>query len=121
MKPVIAKSVYNRLFRLTHPLVEHLNDNLSNANVVKDETLPNNIVNLNSVVEYVSEPYNRPIRIQIVLPEHEDLAKRKVSVLAPISRTLLGFKESDELIANMPSGKKKIRILKVYNSFPVKK
>ncbi|PBQ33535.1 hypothetical protein CNR22_17710 [Sphingobacteriaceae bacterium] len=115
MEPVIAKSVYNTLFRLSHPLVEHLNNNLVNAHVVKDDILPKNIVSVNSVVEYVSEPYNRPVRIKIVLPEHEDLARRNVSVLAPICRALLGFKESDELVVKMPSGKKKIKILKVYN------
>lgn len=116
MKPVIAESVYNSLSHLRHPLADYLKENLSHAQITKDESLPKTIVTLNSIVDYMSEPIARPIRIQIVSPEKEDLAKRKVSVLAPISRALLGFKESDELLVTTVSGKKKIKILKVINS-----
>ncbi len=61
-----------------------LGEELSNAEVVKDDALQGDVVSLNSVVEFEDVALNRPIRLQIVLPEEEDLAKRKVSVLAPI-------------------------------------
>ena len=115
MRPLIAETVYKNLTQLTHPLVNYLNENLSKANVIPDEVLPENIITLNSTVEYISEPFTRPIKLRIVLPQHEDLSKRKVSILAPISRALLGFKESDELTVKISSGYKKVKILKVIN------
>lgn len=115
MKPIIAKSVYNALSNIAHPLADDLGRNLSNATVLGDESIDKNVVSLNSTVEYVCEPYSSPVSIQIVLPEYEDLKRRKVSVLAPISRALLGYKASDEFFAALPSGEKKIRILNVRN------
>ena len=115
MKPVIAKSVYNTLNTITHPLAPYLSENLSKARVIDDQSLEKNTISLNSIVEFMYEPGTHPIKIQIVLPEHEDPDKRKISVLAPISRALLGFKESDIVTAKMPSGEKKFRILRVQN------
>lgn len=115
MKPVIAKSVYNTLQYLSHPLAPYLWENLAKAEVVGDQHLENTTVSLNSTIEFMYEPGSPPVRIQIVLPEQEDLKKRKVSVLAPISRALLGYRQSDLVTARMPSGEKKIRILSVRN------
>ena len=115
MKPVIAESVYNRLQNLAHPLAAHLNENLSKAKVVKDHSVEKNTITLNSVVDYIHEPGTRPIRIQIVLPEYENINQRKISVLAPICQALLGYKEYDLIKAKTPYGEKKIRILKVQN------
>ncbi|MBL7931614.1 MAG: GreA/GreB family elongation factor [Bacteroidia bacterium] len=115
MKPLIAESVYNTLLELNHPLVPYLQENLSRALVIKDQSLDNRTISLNSIVDYVYEPGAKPVRIQIVLPEQEDLKRRRVSVLAPISRALLGYKESDVVTAKMPSGEKTFRILRVQN------
>lgn len=119
MKPIIAESVYNTLCGVTHlqknPEALRLSEKLASSEIVDDLILTDKTVSLNSKVDYICEPAWRPIRIKIVLPEEADLSQRKISVLAPISRALLGFKESDEFIAEMPSGKKKIRILKVQN------
>lgn len=115
MKPVIAESVYNTLQHLSHPLKPYLSENLSKAEVINDRQLGNKIISLNSTVEFMYEPGSHPLRFQIVLPEQEDLSNRKISVLAPISRALLGYKEADLVVAKMPSGEKKFRILRVQN------
>lgn len=115
MKPVIAESVYNRIQRQAHPLTNHLSEKLSKAIIVKDDAVNKNIITLNSVVDYIHESARRPIRIQIVLPEYEDIGRRKISILAPISQSLLGFREYDTVLAKTPHSEKKIRILKVQN------
>ncbi|MBA3681154.1 MAG: GreA/GreB family elongation factor [Bacteroidetes bacterium] len=114
MKPLIAESVYYKLSTLDHPLAPYLLENLASAKVVDDTIFEESIVTLNSTVDYI-EPGMRPVRIQIVLPDQEDLTKRKVSVLAPISIALLGFKEMDEIVIKTSAGKKKVKILKVQN------
>jgi regulator of nucleoside diphosphate kinase len=115
MKPVIAQSVYKTLRHISHPLKPYLSENLSGAKIVNDQHLDDKIISLNSIVEFRYEPGSPPIRIQIVLPENEDYGKRKISVLAPICRALLGYKEFDTISAKMPSGEKRIKVLSVRN------
>ena len=119
MTPIISESVYkkllSRILKLKSTEEKKLGDELSKAEIVKDDVLEKTIVSLNSTVEFMSESNSKPIRMQIVLPEEADLAERKISVFAPISIALLGFKESDRFTWKMPSGLKKLTILKVFN------
>lgn len=119
MKPIISESVYHTLRRLISNLKtlpgKALGEELSKAEIVKDEALQSDVVSLNSIVEFEDVALNRPIRVQIVLPEEEDLAKRKVSVFAPISVALIGFKQSYSFQWNMPTGTKTLKIIEVRN------
>lgn len=119
MKPIISESVYKKLYalinKLKSPQVKLLGQELSNATIVKDDALQKDIVSLNSTVEFFDESFNKPITMQIVLPEEADLSKRKISIFAPISIALIGFKESTRFKWKMPSGFKNLTILKVFN------
>jgi regulator of nucleoside diphosphate kinase len=95
--------------------VKQLGEELSKAEVVKDEALQRDVVSLNSIVEFEDVALSRPIRLQIVLPEEEDLAKRKVSVFAPISVALIGFRQSYSFEWEMPTGTKTLKIIEVRN------
>ena len=120
LKPIISESVYKILRNLVKRKktieAKPLNDELVNAEVVKDHFLDSKTVSLNSIVEFVSSSFKKPMRFQIVLPEYADLAKKKISVLSPIAAALIGFKEQDHFNYLMPSGVKNIKILKVYNT-----
>jgi regulator of nucleoside diphosphate kinase len=123
MIPIISESVYKILHKLTtrqksktvKKLEEGLGEELSKAKIVKDEFLDRKIVSLNSIVEFISSALKKPIRLKIVLPEEEDLGKRKISILSPISIALIGFKEADIFNWKMPSGFRRLTILKVTN------
>lgn len=119
MKPIISESVYKTLYELIikqrTPEVRQLGEELSKAEIVKDNVLKKNIVSLNSIVEFIDESINKPIRIQIVLPDEANLELYKVSILAPISIALIGFKERDQFSWKMQSGTKYLTILKVVN------
>lgn len=119
MKPVISASVYktlrNLIFRLKSPEGKLLGEEIEKAEIVSDEVLEKNIVSLGSLVEYKDDAFSQPIRMQIVLPEHADLSKRKISVFAPISVALIGFRESDVFKWKMSAGTKTLHILKVVN------
>jgi regulator of nucleoside diphosphate kinase len=119
MKPIISESVYKTLYELIikqrSPEVRQLGEELSKAEIVKDNVLKKNIVSLNSIVEFIDESINKPIRIQIVLPNEANLELHKVSILAPISIALIGFKERDQFSWKMQSGTKYLTILKVVN------
>jgi regulator of nucleoside diphosphate kinase len=119
MKPIISESVYKTLYdlimRQKSPEVRQLGEELSKAEVVKDNALHKNIVSLNSIVEFIEASLNKPIRMQIVLPGEADLRQRKISILAPISIALIGFRERDQFTWKMQSGLKNLTILKVIN------
>jgi transcription elongation GreA/GreB family factor len=55
MKPIISESVYHTLRQLISnlktPGVKQLGEELSKAQVVKDEALQSDVVSLNSIVE----------------------------------------------------------------------
>lgn len=119
MKPIISESVYKILKKLIRRKktieVQPLDVELSKAKIVKDNFLDSKIVSLNSIVEFISSSFKKPMRVQIVLPEDADLNQKKISILSPISIALLGFKESDNFIWKMPSGFKNLKIIKVIN------
>mgnify|MGYP001545240289 CR=1 FL=1 len=119
MKPIISESVYKKLYSLItkfkSPQVNLLGKELANAEIVKDDALEKDVVSLNSTVEFFNDSFNKPITLQIVLPEHADMSKRKISIFAPISIALIGFKESARFRWKMPSGFKNLTILKVLN------
>lgn len=119
MKPIIAESVYKKLYTLLQrtktPEGKQLGIELSKAEIVSDTELKNDIVSLNSTVEFVEGSLDKPIRMKIVLPEDVDLGKRNVSVFAPISIALIGFRESHSFEWLMPSGTKTLKITKVIN------
>lgn len=88
---------------------------LSKAQIVSDSELKDNVVSLNSTVEYIQDTLNAPIRMKIVLPEEADLSKRKVSIFAPISIALIGFKEAYSFKWLMPTGARQLKIIRVTN------
>lgn len=119
MKPIVSESVYKKLIailkKIKVPGEEQLHAELLNAEVVKDSELKKDIVSLNSIVEFTIGSLRKPLRLKIVLPEEADLRKRKISIFAPISIALIGFRESYSYKWLMPSGEKELRILKVVN------
>lgn len=119
MVPVISESVYRILFNLITlhktPEVKNLGEELSKAKIVKDQDLNHKTVSLNSIVEFLDASLSKPIRMQIVLPGEADLSSKKVSIFAPISIALIGFKENDSFTWNMPSGLKTLKIIRVLN------
>ncbi|MCC6181974.1 MAG: GreA/GreB family elongation factor [Bacteroidia bacterium] len=119
MKPIISETVYKKLFELLHkannPEGKQLGIELSNAQIVKDTEFNQDIVTINSTVEVLDDTRNKPIRLKIVMPEEADLSQKKISVFAPISVALLGFRESYAFNWMLPSGNKKLKILKVLN------
>lgn len=119
MKPIISESVYKTLYELIikqkSPEIRQLGEELSKAEIVKDNNLKMNIVSLNSIVEYIDESLNKTIRVQIVLPAEANLEQRKISILAPVSIALIGFKERDRFSWKMQTGTKYLCIIKVVN------
>lgn len=124
MRPTIALTDYNTLRSLTQNIspklkmkeVAQLEIELNRATVIDDDRVGKNIVRLNSLVEIKDAESGKITSLEIVLPDLADLKERKISILAPISIALLGFKEGDNIEWQMPGGLKRIRIISVMSN-----
>jgi transcription elongation factor GreA len=55
---------------------------------------------------------------QIVGSDESDPARGRISVLSPLARTLIGKKVGDQVVAQLPGGKKNFEVLKANFAWP---
>jgi regulator of nucleoside diphosphate kinase len=53
--------------------------------------MPADVVNIGSEVLFRDEVTGREQRVTIVLPQHADIARQRISVLTPIGAALIGL------------------------------
>jgi|SRR6185369_10011741 len=119
---VITEADYGRLrallqsareFRLRD--AEHLDDlegELERATIAT-ATVPRGIVTMNSRVRVRDLNTGRELTYEIVFPKDADVAKNRISVLAPIGTALLGYGAGALVEWQVPSGVRRWRILDV--------
>ena len=120
---VITDADYGRLRRLVeasrgirHRDAEHLDDleqELEQAMVVRSGEVPHDVVTMNSRVRIKDLTNGREATYQIVFPRDADVAKSRISVLAPIGTGLLGNRVGASIECPVPSGVRRFRILNV--------
>lgn len=121
---VVTEADYDRLRRLIesskqyrhHRDAEHLHaleEELERATVVKAGDVAGNVVTMNSRVLVKDLNNGRETTYQIVFPGNADVAKNRISVLAPIGTGLLGYGAGATLEWQVPSGVRRFRILKI--------
>ena len=122
-KIVITESDYGRLRNLVESSkqfsqrdTEHLvalEEELERATIVAAESVPPNVITMNSRVRVRDLNDGRTITYQIVFPRDADVAKNRISVLAPIGTGLLGYAAGSTVEWRVPSGTRRWRILNV--------
>jgi regulator of nucleoside diphosphate kinase len=92
-----------------------LTQELDRAIVSEENVIDQAIVRINShaIIEDVNS--KQQMKIQIVMPSQSNIKEGKVSVLAPLSVAIIGFKENDQVDWLLPSGNKLLRIISVTN------
>ena len=93
--------------------VNQLSTELDRAIVNKTEPVAPDVIKINSLVEVEEEKTKSRLTVRIVLPGEANLKEGKISVFAPLSIALIGFKKEDKVEWEMPSGIKNITITKV--------
>lgn len=92
-----------------------LSQELDRAVISKESEL-DSVIRINSFVTIEDVKANKQMKIQIVLPSAADLKQSKISILAPLSVAIIGFKENDQVDWELPAGIKTLRIVAVDNS-----
>ena len=120
---VITDADYGRLQRLIessrrvrHRDAEHLDgleQELERATVVQSGEVPQDVVTMNSRVRIRDLRSGREATYQIVFPVDADVAKNRISVLAPIGTGLLGYSAGASVECLVPSGTRRFRIVEI--------
>jgi len=120
---VITEADYVRLQRLVESSrvfrqrdAKHLDDleqELERAAIMKAGEVPSNVVTMNSRVKVKDLNSGRITTYQIVFPREADIARNRISVLAPIGTGLLGYSAGTTIEWQVPSGVRRFRILEV--------
>ncbi|MEO6303012.1 MAG: GreA/GreB family elongation factor [Bacteroidia bacterium] len=119
MKPIISKTDFNTLHELIvkqpNGSGKNLGEGITKAHIVEEKEIDKQTVRLNSFVEVTEVSSKKSMKMQIVMPDFADIKQRRISVFAPISVALLGFKESDMISWVKPEGEANFKIIKVIN------
>ena len=120
---VITEADYVRLQRLFESSrvfrqrdAKHLDDleqELERAAIMRAGEVPSDVVTMNSRVKVKDLNSGRISTYQIVFPAEADIAKNRISVLAPIGTGLLGYSAGTTIEWQVPSGMRRFRILEV--------
>lgn len=128
LKPILQLNEYQKLREL---IKQHsngalakdavqLSKELDRAIVIQDkdnqEFDPTKTIRIGSYIEIELIKMNRKMKYQLVNPNDADLKSNKISILAPLGTALIGFKEGDQVIWQMPGGATELKILSVDNS-----
>ena len=122
--PVLTITDYNILRKLVKNAKDSTNireialltQELDRAIIKKEGVLDASIIRMNSNVTVEDIKTKQQMNIQIVMPSQSNIKEGKVSILAPLSVAIIGFKENDEVEWQLPAGIKNLKIIAVTNT-----
>lgn len=80
---------------------------LERAMVVSSALMPADVATMNSRVRYTDEKDGARRTVSLVYPSEADVAKGKISVLAPVGTALLGLSEGQSIEWDFPDGSRR--------------
>ena len=89
------------------PTLELLNDEISQATVVRSEDVPPDVVTMNSRVKFLDLDSGEEVEVTLVYPGDADVPSGKISITAPVGAAVFGLSVGDEIEWPVPSGKKR--------------
>lgn len=84
--------------------VNELEAELDRANIVEPNEVPDNIITMNSTVDFIVEATNEEFVLTLVYPKDIDQSGEKISILAPVGSALLGLAQGDTIQWPRPGG-----------------
>lgn len=115
---MLLKYIYSRMTPLSpdNRNAEQLYEELKDAEIYeKDSLIPSDVIRIYSLVEVEELQTKKIIKFRIVLPAEANLNRQRLSVFAPLSIAMMGYRSGQQVCWNMPSGKKIFLIKSVNN------
>ena len=105
-------------FRRDQEHLGALEEELNRAEIVHADKLPADVVTMNSRVRVTDMDTGKQSTYTLAFPHDADIAHSRISVLAPIGTALLGYWAGAVIYADVPRGKKRLRIEEVMSPEP---
>jgi regulator of nucleoside diphosphate kinase len=111
IKRVLNLSGFN-LDQANKESLSKLSEELITAQVLDEEDMPLDVIRLNSKVR-ISTKNGWEEEVQVVIPNHGDLSKKKISILKPMGAALIGYAQGDVVTWQFPMGIQELHIVSV--------
>jgi regulator of nucleoside diphosphate kinase len=93
--------------------MEMLAQELDRAEIVRSSDIPSDTVTMHSQVLVRDLDTGGESSYILVFPSDADIAKGKISILAPIATALLGYREGEEIEWPTPGGRRRLNVIQV--------
>jgi regulator of nucleoside diphosphate kinase len=92
------------------PYLEELDEELDRAEIVKPEDIPTDVITMNSRFRLNNLDSGEEVVYTLVFPAKADSKNGKISILAPVGITVLGYRVGDTVEWKVPAGLKRLRV-----------
>lgn len=83
---------------------------LQRAEIVASDEVPDDVVTMNSTVVLRDLETDEVETYTLVYPNHADIARNRLSVLAPVGTAILGYHVGDVVRWRVPAGVRRLRV-----------
>ena len=90
-----------------------LQGELDRAQIVPPQAVPEAVVTMNSTVVLRDLETGDQETYTLVFPESADLARGRISILAPIGTAMLGYEVGDVFEWEVPAGKRRLKVERI--------
>lgn len=98
---------------LTEARVNHLEDQLTRADVIDVSKLSGSQIKFGATVTLIDEDTEQKVKYQIVGEIESDVKEKKISITSPIARALIGKSKGDTVEVSTPGGGKCYEVMTV--------
>ncbi len=92
--------------------IKKLANELKSAELKKDADMPEDVVRLNSTVQF-QMPAMPIKKFKLVAPSESDVSQNRLSLLSPMGLALFGYAKGDDIEWQFPAGLSNITIVEV--------
>ena len=93
--------------------LDELSDELDQADLVRPEEIPNDVITMNSTFRLQDLDNGEEAVYSLVFPADADSSRGKISVLAPIGTAVLGYRVGDTVEWDVPAGLKRLTVREI--------
>jgi regulator of nucleoside diphosphate kinase len=111
LKQLLASA--RRFLTRNHCHLEVLEEQLKRAEVVAHDQIPPDVITLNSQVRIHDLNVGRYTVYTLVFPDNADVARNRISVLAPVGSALLGCRVGDLIECEAPGVVRRMRVKEI--------
>ncbi len=98
---------------LDHEHFESLEERLDNARIVDPESIPADIVTIDSCVRIQDLGTGEELCFTLVMPREADMTRGAIAITAPLGRAIFGRKAGDIVRFETPGGLRRVRVAEI--------